>query len=913
VEEKWFATALDGTVHLPGTTDESGLGEHVDEWCEDRLSRIWRWIGPAWYQRRVSIPPEWLDKHVELFLERTKNTQVWVDETWIGTEDSLSEPHVFDLTDALAPGEHTLTILVDNAKLPPVGPAHAVDERTQTNWNGIIGRIELEAREKVWIEDVRAFTDLNKRQIEVRTVIRNATAWQGHSDLTVTAETIGENPIRFAPVVTVERLHGPTTHSRGKLAIPDDAPLWDEFNPVMLRVTVSLKLQPFTRVMEDSRSILTGLREFTTHRGQFLINGRPTFLRGKNDACIFPLTGYPPMDKAGWLRVLGISRSYGVNHYRFHSWCPPDAAFAAADELGMYLQPELPNKMGITRAEDDPYIPPANAFETLDEIDPRVLTAAERTGYLRREGEKILHAFGNHPSFVMMTLGNEIGGDVAVMKGLCDHFRSLDARHLCAMGTNHFHWEPACRPGDDFWVIGLTDKDRPVRGAFFPAKCRGHIDNVPPSTLVDYAHSIAGVPIPVVGHEIAQGQVSPDFSEIPKYTGVLKARNLEIFRQRLEAAGMLDQADDFVRASGALKAICCREDIEAALRTPNLGGFQLLDIQDFPGQGTALVGLLNAFMDSKGIIEPDAFRQFCCETVPLLGMGRYTWTAGETFVARIRVAHYGPADLTDTAVTWRLADDNGATIAEGQTAPATILQGRVNEIDMLAVPLSGVEAPRKLTLTLAIAGTPYRNRYPVWVYPDAIDTACPPGVTVSRCLDTATRDVLAAGGRVLLLPELDRLAESVGGAFESDFWCWPMFRKAALRSGIEPAPGTLGILCDPDHPAFAAFPTDFHSHWQWWHLLKNSRPIVLDATAGTYRPIVQAIDNFARNHKLGVLFETRVGPGKLLICSIDLPGLQRKPQARQLLSSLLAYAASEKFTPTEEIAPAALDALLPSP
>ena len=138
-----------------------------------------------------------------------------------------------------------------------------------------------------------------------------------------------------------------------------------------------------------------------------------------------------------------------------------------------------------------------------------------------------------------------------------------------------------------------------------------------------------------------------------------------------------------------------------------------------------------------------------------------------------------------------------------------------------------------------------------------------------------------------------------------------MFRRAALRAGIEPAPGTLGILCDPGHPALAGFPTESHSNWQWWHLVKSSRAIVLDATPRPWRPIVQAIDNFARNHKLGLLFETRVGPGRLLVCTIDLPRLQHRPEARQLLASLLAYAASDRFAPDTEIQPEILDARLP--
>jgi len=911
LQEKWFSRELGESVELPGTTDENGKGERVDEHCEDRLSRIWRWIGPAWYQRKVTIPEAWKGKHITLRLERTKNTQVWVDTTWIGTEDSLSAPHVYDLSKTLTPGAHTISILVDNSKLPPVGPCHAVDERTQTNWNGIIGRIELEARDPVWIAELHAFPEIHSKQILLKMTIANSTPWQGHCEVRVTAESPDAPDVRFTPLASVERSAGPLTHCLLRLAIPEAMPLWDEFQPSRVRITVTLQSRPDTRLLKDARSVLTGLRSFGTERGQFIINGRVAFLRGRHDACIFPLTGYPPMNKEGWLRVFRIGKSYGLNHHRFHSWCPPEAAFEAADELGIYLQAELPNKAGIMAPKSKPYVLPANAFETQDEIRPEDPEAKEDTaGYLRREGEKILQAFGNHPSFVMITLGNEIGGDRPVMKALCDHFRALDGRHLYAQGTNHFHWEPGLQDGDEFWATHSTGHGRPTRGSSFQGSHPGHVENEPPSTTVDFSRSIAGIQAPVIGHETGQYQISPDFREIPRYTGVLRARNLEIFRDRLKAAGMLDQADDFVRASGALATLCYREDIEAALRTPGFGGFQLLDLQDFPGQGTALVGILNAFLDSKGVVEPEQWREFCCETVPLLWMRKYTWTSAETFTGRVRVAHYGPADLPSAELVWTVGDSSGAVLASGRLPPRPLLQGRVNEVDLFAFPLSTVKTPQKLTITLSLAGTPYRNSTPIWVYPAGAAPTPPERITVVRELNDGARRILAGGGKVLLLPEVAQLRNSIKGSFQCDFWCWPMFRRAALRAGVEVAPGTLGILCDPAHPALRQFPSEFHSNWQWWHLVRNSRPIILDETAADYRPIVQVIDNFARNHKLGLLFEGRVGAGTLLVCSIDLLNHQDKPEARQLLASLLAYMDTPAFAPTKVLEASLVEKLL---
>jgi hypothetical protein len=338
------------------------------------------------------------------------------------------------------------------------------------------------------------------------------------------------------------------------------------------------------------------------------------------------------------------------------------------------------------------------------------------------------------------------------------------------------------------------------------------------------------------------------------------------------------------------------------LRTPGFGGFQLLDLQDFPGQGTALVGMLNVFMESKGLITPQAWRRFCCETVPLLRMKKYTWTTNETFIGRVQIAHYGPADLTDSQVTWAVTDSDGKRIAGEDFAPVTIEQGKVCELDMFALPLGGIAAPQKLTVTVSVERTNYRNDYEIWVFPSQIDIIAPSDVMVTPSFTAAaTQQHLVAGGKVLLLPKLERLPHSIKGSFQTDFWCFPMFRRAAERRGIEVAPGTLGLLCDPHTPALTEFPTQYHSNWQWWHLVKNSRPIILDETPARYRPIVQVIDNFERNHKLGLIFETRAGQGKLLICAIDLLKLQDKPEARQLLHSLLRYVDSAAFAPRAEL------------
>lgn len=909
VAEKWYGARLEDAVRLPGTTDENHKGTKKDEQCVDRLSRVWYWKGPAWYQRDVAIPQAWRGKRITLLLERTKNTRVWVDDKDCGAEDTLSAPQLFDLTRALVPGRHTLTVLVDNAKLPPVGPAHAVDERTQTNWNGIVGRIELRATDPVWLEDVQVYPDVDNRRATIRAVVGNITGQPATGRIQVTGKSWNAPAdVTFPAHATEIAAAKERTPITFVYQLGNGAPLWDEFNPAMIRLAVSLEVNAGEGRWRDERAVDFGLRNFVRDGKRLLINGRTAFLRGRTDSANYPLTGYAPMDKEAWRRVLGIVRAWGLNHVRFHSWCPPEAAFAAADELGMYLQVELPNKRSAFKAPESRDA----AHWNIDYLDvPPSGGSASLYDYGRREGGLISRHFGNHPSFVMFTLGNELGRNPG-MFDLVKRFRERDPRRLYAQGSNNVHWEPGFAEGDDFWVTCKTGKELPVRGAFFVADFRnGHIDYRPPSTLVDYSRSIENAPAPVISHEIGEFQVTPDFREIPNYTGVLRARNLEIFRQRLKDANMLDRAHDFLRASGALAAICQREDVEAALRTPGFSGFQLLDLQDFPGQGTALVGMLNVFMESKGIIAPEKWRQSCCEIVPLFLMEKYVWTSEEAFSGEIKIAHYGAADMRSARVTWTVGDGDGPAVASGSVGPLTIPQGELFPVGRIRVPLGPVAAPRKLLLTLAVDGTPYRNTYPLWVYPPKLPAVAPAGVLIADRFDAAARAHLGGGGKVLLFPRHDELKHCVKGAFATDFWCWPMFAKAAAQRKIEPPPGTQGFVCDPKHPALAEFPTEFHSNWQWWRIAKNARPIILDETPADYRPIVHVIDNFARNHKLGLLFETRAGPGKLLVCASDLPALQDHPEARQLMHSLLRYVDSPAFAPGAELEGALLRRLLP--
>jgi Glycosyl hydrolases family 2, sugar binding domain/Glycosyl hydrolases family 2/Glycosyl hydrolases family 2, TIM barrel domain len=895
ITEKWYTRTLTDSVKLPGTLDENRKGiPNLNRLETMRLSREMMYAGMAWYQKTVVIPENWKGKDIRLMMERTKPTQVWVDADLTGRSNDLLTPQYYNLTNYLTPGKHVLTILVnnDNSSVPGgVTGSHAWTENTQSNWNGIIGKFCLEAYNPVHIETVQVFTDVVLKKINVRVKVSNSAGNTERMKLILKADSwntgVKHNVSSKSFPVTLKKGENTInlTYSLGNKTL-----FWSEFNPALYKLVVGLKGKKVT----DNTTLNFGMRKFSTQGTQFTINGTRIFLRGKHDACVFPLTGYPPMNVDGWQKVFRIAKSYNINFYRFHSWTPPLAAFEAADIEGIYLQPELPFWGGLSKNRN-----------------------SDLNTFLLKEGDHILETYGNHASFVMFALGNELSGDFDVMKEFLNHFRSTDSRHLMAYGSNNYlgfrgqaegeDYYSACRVGADTDTTYSTH----IRASFsfVDANDGGYLNGLYPSTSRNYSGAISKCTVPALGTEIGQYQIYPNYDEIKKYTGVMKPWNFEVFRERLKENNLSDQAMEFFRASGALSAICYKADIEMAMRTPDFGGFHLLDLQDFPGQGTALVGLLDAFMDSKGVITPQEFSQFCNTVVPLVIMEKYCWTNNEQFSGKIQVANYSGVSLKEQPVKWELKDSRGGIVYQNEEK-VDILEGGLNNIATLSIDLSKLSRAEKLTLSVFLEGTKYENSYPLWVYPANVETKVPANILLSKKLDKTTISKLAEGALVLLYPDFNDVKDlSVGGLFIPDYWNWRMFKGISESNNRPVSPGTLSILTDPRLPLFSDFPTEFHTNWQWWPIVKNSRPFILDNTPKNYRPLVQVVDNIERNHKLGLIFEFAVGKGKLLVCMSDLKVIQNKPEGRQLYSAILKYMASDKFNPAQKLSPEEVVAL----
>lgn len=830
-----YQSDLPGTIKLPGTMDDSGLGpKNTSTPTLEGPWRLHNYAGPAWYQRDIEIPAGWEGKRVTLFLERCRWViTVWLDDRLIGKQDSLIAPHVFDFGTKVAPGKHRLTICVDNTVKIDLGRfVSAMFGGTWGNMNGIVGRIELAATPPVWIDDVQVYPDVEKMQARVTVKIGNAGGQQGRGKLVVNGKSsdVSWNESGGQTQVTVDM--------RG-------AKLWDEFAPNLSKVTVKLG--------DDTRTVRFGLRDFAERGTQFTMNGRPVYLRGTLECSIWPLTGYPPTDVESWRRIFRIEKSYGLNFIRFHSWCPPEAAFDAADEEGVMIQAEGP--MANVGAGDD----------------------GARDAFIAAEFKRIVDSYGNHPSFCLMALGNEYGGNDNLLAGWVDMLIKRDPRHLYSspvwgQGTQNRQWTE-------------TGDGRGIHG---------------PGTEADLREIVARDPRPTIGHEIAQWMYWPDFREIKKWNGVMALKNFEIIRDDMEKKLLLDQESDFVKASGRFATLLYKEEIEVLLRTPNYGGFSLLDLHDYPTQGTALIGLLDAFWDSKGFITPEQFHRFCSSTVPLLRLPKRTYMNDEVFQATVDIAHYGPADLKNVQATWFIKDERGRKVASGKMPARGVTTGNVTSLGEIKAPLTGAHAPGKFTVTISVPGTTFANDWDIWIYPANPVPQPSANVTVCEKWDDA-KTALAAGKRVVFFPQEGERKRSLRGSFLPVFWSPIWFPSQK--------PNTMGILCDPKNPLFAQFPTEMNTDWQWHNLMQNSWVFVLDAAPVDYRPLVQVIDNFARNHRLGVVFEGRVGNGQLLVCGLNLKDAAKDPAVRQWLTSLYTYAGSANFQPLHGLDESMLDDL----
>jgi hypothetical protein len=912
LQQQWFNRGLRGYIRMPGILQSQFFGNEISTetpWVLSLYDRYWflrddykaytergrvkvpflsqppkHYLGAAWYQREIDIPRYAPVRRMILTLERPHwETTVWIDDRKIGSDRSLVAPHVYDLG-TVAPGRHRLTIRVDNRMLLPYRPdAHSVSDSLGATWNGIVGKIQLDDTGRVWIDDAQAFPNLAQQKMLIKVKIGNVTGRSGQGTLTAIWPDIGVVPVTWDENGGTAEVEVPIRH---------DAEKWDEFHPKRLPLKLWLKGAD----VDEYKDLNVGLRDFHAEGNQFLLNGVAINFRGTHHGGDFPLTGYPPTDIAAWRAYFEICKKWGLNHMRFHSWCPPEAAFEAADQIGFYLQPEA----GMW-----------------NEISPG--TPMERMLY--EETDRMIRAYGNHPSFMLLSASNEPKGKwQESLSKWVEFYHKRDPRRLYANGTGHTERElENITEGTDYLAIQRINQN-PLRRetGWYGA---------------DFRHSLTDINIPVIAHEVGQWASYPDYDVIKKFKNYLHPGNYEIFRDSMAAHGLLEKNKEFANASAEFQLECYKEEIEANLRTPGLGGFQLLDLRDYLGQGTAFVGLLDPFWEPKGRITADKFTEFCNTTVPLARLPGRIFTMDQKFVVEVELAHFGAEPLENAKGVWRIDD---VPLPHGEWEPRTFPIGKNIPLGQISADLAKVRAGKHtLTVTVgpaalfdpltgkvrpgpdAVKGRTYfENTWNFWVFPTSVpdepkgSALCPLSrsreILITRSWDEAEKK-LADGGKVLFVPHSNDLD-----------WTSPPLDTVPIFWNRQMTPSwgrMLGLAVDSklETKAYAvgAFPTESHFDWQWAAIIPNVRAINLDRLPRMLEPVVWAIDDWNRNYKLALIFECAVGNGKLLVSAIDITNSNfSNPVARQLRYSIINYMSTDCFQPNVPVTAEEIRSLL---
>ena len=863
-----------GNMRLPGTLDENGIGypdDPLHQWKVDEVERIGFWKpGDPIVTRltrkhafeglaKISRVFQWeVPKGKRLFVEceRARHLRLLVNgrEAPLFQPASISTPNVFEVT-GMVNGEDEITFLSDNSY--PGWPHDAIvyssaaSDETQTNWNGLLGYVRIRAEEINFISAVRVYP--HDDSVDVRIELSLQQDWEG--DLHVNSPALKEQ------MTTHARLQA----GRQEMICPnlkrsDSIKHWDTEEGNLYPLTVNLcGMEP--------KTVTFGLRDFRVENGYLILNGRRFFLRGEANCAAFPETGYIPMDVEAWKEMICRYQAYGVNCLRFHSHCPPEAAFIAADELGMLMQPELSHWN------------PNDAF-----------AGEEAKAYYETELMEILKQLANHPSFVMLTFGNELHADAeghAFMDHLLKKAKAYDSTRLYANSSNPHYGAYGPDPCSDFYTSS-NDRERRIR--LTSAQCRGKLNQEYPSARVNYDAEMASLrnssAQPVFSFEVGQYEVLPDFKEIEDFQGVTSPENLKHIRKKVIEKDFDKNWKRMVEATGESSLLCYRAETEAALRTRELSGISLLGLQDFPGQGTALVGMMNSHLQPKpySFAQPKRFRAFFRDALPLALLPRFTYTAGETIEADIQLANYGKQNYVGSCV-WTLSGNT--FFADGCLPITAAPTGQLTTLGTMQVLLEGVNQPEKLTLTLSFCGL--ENEYSLWVYPE-VHPVCPENVYECRTLDEKAKAVLAHGGSVFLAPDAtaEAMPLSIPTQFSPDFWSVCTFPNQA---------GGMGQLIDEKHPVFTKFPTECWNTWQWWPMA-NTRAMILP---GCIEAIITEMDSYAFLRPMAKLFECRCGKGKVMVCSMGLHHLSQYPEANALLQAIYDYMASDEFEPKQEL------------
>lgn len=609
---------------------------------------------------------------------------------------------------------------------------------------------------------------------------------------------------------------------------------------------------------------LIGIRRLTVDGTGLRLNGLPYYLRGVCEHCYYPLTVHPDPDPAYYRHVVRIFKELGFNFIRFHTHVPTEGYMEAADELGMLIQVESPN-----------------------------YTGPEEYG-------QIVRFCRRHPSVVIFCCGNELEMD----EPFIDHLTEC-AGLVHGQTDALFSPMSALRGVEYFWSRDKKDENvvtepfrrHPVRQETLNTFCdlynsytlgrNSYSSLTADNALVDSWSVLYGKPR--LSHEIGIQGTYTDLSLARRYAGTHVGRT-EMFsslEEALREKGLLHKAPLFFANSCQWQRRLRKHCFEEVRRCETLAGYDFLGPIDTHWHTFGYdVGMMNEFYEMKPGESVREVGMYNSPTVLLSSLGTdRVFQAGKPFRTMVSVSHFGDGNLEDACLTLRLTLDGKLLTRKQCTVRAE--NGKVTPLLELCCQLPQVTVPgeMKLQAMLECGDLWAENEWELYLFPEARwepDELPPDGDTLLAALREGRDVLLWNPGPLASLPTSFQI--SLAGRTE----------------------GNLATVI-ADHPALEGLPHAGFCGWQFRRMLEGGNAVVF-ADGVPFDPIIEIASSHKNPIRQAMLFECRVGKGRLLVSGFRFE--ENDPAACWLKAKLAEYARSDRFQPRQSLTEAQLGLLL---
>jgi len=792
-------------------------------------------VGCLAYEKTFVL--EQVQANTELFIGGVQNAvSAWINGVYLGRHEGYSTPFAFPIPeDVLTAGENRITLAVSNNRLQGY-QGRPVSGLTSRAANECTGGIYGDV-------ELRSYPD-------------------GLCDLWVTTDAACQ-AVTVHTSGAVHMKKAVTVSQNGKILFDAEIPAgsenltldaadfakWTPETPNLYDLTVTTENQ--------SLSASFGVRRLTAEGTRLYLNGEPFYFRGICEHCYQYKTVHPTRDKAYYVTVIRKLKSLGFNAIRFHTWIPPYEYMEAADEEGILLEVESPNNTALAEWEKIVrfcrHYPSVNLYSTGNELQ------------IDGAYENHLHACAD----LVHTQTDALFSPMSAMRGVEYMLTEQDPRMDTPFPHNSQRLSRIGTYSDVYnsYSLGLTSYD----------------SSLGTQKVLDERNEIYGKPL--LSHEICIQGTYIDLSLAQRYEGtrIGKTQFMSSVRTHLADQGLLDRADTYYKNSVKWQSLLRKHCFETVRRCHSFAGYDFLgDIDTHWHTFGYCVGMMNEFYELKDGQTTENVLRYNSPTVLLADTQRVNLWAGEAVQIPIWVSHYGP-DIEKARLHVSVRAD-GKTVAQTDVTVERLRKGQLKQLACFSFCVPELERAAGLELHAELSGPQgtYRNGWELYAFPKTEESTCRNVIVRKGCTIDELQADMQAGNRVVI------------------FGTEP-FASSQVSFQLSIAGRTTGHLATviAKHPITDAFPHSGFCAKQFENMLNGGKAAILAGTQGQHAPVIDIATSYKNAQKEALLFEYRIGKGRLLVCTLNLQ--EEDPAAMWLKNTILSYAESQAFAPDAEL------------